>query len=70
MQQTSNSSAQSGDTVAPAGPRARLLESLVSHLAVLAVVAASIAAVFMRSPAPAAPVAVAPTGAHAAPHQG
>lgn len=70
MQHASNSSGQPRPTVATAGGRAYLLESLVSHLAVLAVVAASIAAVVMRSPAPPPPVAAGNSATHASAHQG
>jgi hypothetical protein len=58
------------ERVATAGQRAHRLESSVSRLAVVAVIAASIAAVVMRSPSPPPSVAAGSSAAHASAHQG
>jgi hypothetical protein len=61
MNGSSDSSEAPAEAPDPGGRPARLIESVVTHLAVLTVVAASVAAVAMRPPEAARPVAAATT---------
>jgi hypothetical protein len=61
MNGTSDSSDASDEAPNPGGRPARLIESVVTHLAVLTVVAASVAAAATRPPEAAGPIAAATT---------